>query len=178
MSPEEETQYIENSKTNPKYFEPLYTKYYERILKFVYKRMEGLEDAREVTAIVFAKALTNVSKYKHMGFPFSSWLYRIAINEVNLFYRHSKKARVISIDNKGLKNMAEETEAVNEEVLAELKRALMYLNEDELLLIELRFFEDHSFAEVAQILEITENNAKVKTYRVLDKLRSVYKKIA
>ena len=139
--------------------------------------MDGLDDAREVTAVVFTKALINISKYRDMGFPLSSWLYRIAINEVNLFYRHSKKVRVISIDDNGLKNIAEEAEPANVEVLAELKRALMHLNEDELLLIELRFFDEYSFAEIGQILEITENNAKVKTYRVLDKLRKVYRKI-
>jgi RNA polymerase sigma-70 factor (ECF subfamily) len=38
----------------------------------------------------------------------------------------------------------------------------------------LRFFDDKSFAEIAGILEITENNAKVKTYRVLDKLKLAF----
>jgi len=177
MSPEQEKVYIEESKTNPQRFEPLYIKYYERILKFVYKRMEGLDDAREVTAVVFTKALINISKYTDLGFPLSSWLYRIAINEVNLHYRHSKKQRVLSIDDNGLKNIAGEGDRVDTEVIAELKNALMYLNEYELLLIELRFFEGHPFAEIGQILEITENNAKVKTYRVLDKLRKVYREI-
>ena len=52
------------------------------------------------------------------------------------------------------------------------------LKESELEVIELRFFEKRSFSEVAQILEITENNAKVKTYRALDKLRKelIYEK--
>lgn len=178
MEIDNEQQIIEKAKANPAGFEPLYTTYYERILRFVYKRMEDVEDSRDVTAMVFIKALSSIGKYQHQGLPFSSWLYRIAINEVNLFYRRTKKVRVISLDEKGLRGMANETEGLSKEDLAALKRALLYLSEEELLIIELRFFEERPFSQVAQILDITENNAKVKTYRILDKLRKVFTQIA
>lgn len=178
MELEREQRLIEQSKTDPKNFEPLYIKYYEPILKFVYKRVEGLDDCRDITSSVFIKALAGISKYKDMGFPFSSWLYRIAINEINMFYRNSKKARVISLDERGLKNMANDTSNVDPEMLMTLKRSLLHLSPDELFLIELRFFEDKAFAEMGQILDITEANAKIRTYRALDKLRSIYDKVA
>jgi RNA polymerase sigma-70 factor (ECF subfamily) len=38
-------------------------------------------------------------------------------------------------------------------------------------IIELRFFEDRPFSEVGFILGITENNAKVKVYRIVERLR-------
>ncbi|MBK7668389.1 MAG: hypothetical protein IPJ32_14255 [Sphingobacteriaceae bacterium] len=91
MDIEIEQKLIEQSKTDPQAFERLYIKYYEQILKFVYKRVESLDDTRDITSTVFIKALSNISKYKDMGFPFSSWLYRIAINEINMFYRKTKK---------------------------------------------------------------------------------------
>mgnify|MGYP000051507182 CR=1 FL=1 len=177
MLRDNEKQQIEDSKTNSQCFEPLYVKHYEQILKFVYKRIENLDDCREVTSIVFTKALTNIHKYKDHGFPFSSWLYRIAINEINQFYRDSNKTRVISIDDKGIKNIAEETESSKAELIATLKMALLYLSKDDLLLLELRYFEERPFSEVGEILNITETNAKVKTYRVLEKLKGVYSKI-
>lgn len=178
MEIENEQQLIEKAKANPAGFEPLYTAYYERILRFVYKRMEDLEDSRDVTAMVFSKALSNIGKYQYQGLPFSSWLYRIAINEVNLFYRRTKKARIISLDERGLKGIVDEADGLSNEDAAALKKALMYLSEEELLIIELRFFEERPFSQVAQILDITENNAKVKTYRILDKLRKVFTQIA
>ena len=46
-----------------------------------------------------------------------------------------------------------------------------------MLLIELRFFEERSFAEVGEIIGVTKNNAKVKTYRAIDKLKIIYNKI-
>lgn len=178
MDSEIEKQLIEESKTNPQSFERLYIKYYEQILKFVYKRVESLDDTRDITSTVFIKALSNISKYKDMGFPFSSWLYRIAINEINMFYRNSKKARVISLNEHGLKNLANESSEVDPETLMTLKKSLLHLSPDELNLIELRFFENKAFAEMGVILDISEANAKIRTYRALDKLRSIYAKVA
>jgi RNA polymerase sigma-70 factor (ECF subfamily) len=178
MDNEIEKQLIEESKKNPQSFERLYIKYYEQILKFVYKRVESLDDCRDITSSVFINALANISRYKDMGFPFSSWLYRIAINEINMFYRKSKKARVISLNEQGLKNMADDNSSVDPEMLMTLKRSLLHLSPDELFLIELRFFEDKAFAEMGEILDITEANAKIRTYRALEKLRNIYSKVA
>lgn len=178
MLKDTEQQQIEAAKADPQCFELLYTKYYEQILKFVYKRIEHLDDVREVTSIIFTKALINIGKYKDQGFPFSSWLYRIAINEINQFYRDSKKVRLISMDDEGLNNIAHETGNQKEELIHNLKKALLHLSEEDFMLLELRYFENHSFAEVGQILNITEVNAKVKTYRVLDKLKVIYAKVS
>ena len=90
---------------------------------------------------------------------------------------HSKKTRVIRLDNKVVKNIADESKSLDPDLLAALKKSLLYLSEKELLLIELRYFEERPFSEVGQILEISENNAKVKTYRVIDKLKKIYVKI-
>ena len=174
----DDKQQIEESKTNPQCFEPLYVKYYELILKFVYKRVESFDDCKEIVAIVFTKALTNINKYKDQGFPFSSWLYRIAINEINQFYRNSKKMRAISIDEKGIKNLVAETDTEKRELISNLKIALNYLSEEEYMIIELRYFEERPFSEVGEILGITENNAKVKTYRIIEKLKGVYDKVS
>lgn len=174
----EELKHIEDSKKDPKCFVPLYLKYYKPIFQFVHKRVESVEDCREVTAIVFSKALANIKKHKDYGFPFSSWLYRIAINEITQFYRDKTKARIICLNEKYVENIAEETGETKTELISVLRKSLYYLEEDELNLIELRFFEERSFSEVGQILEITENNAKVKTYRTIDKLKEIYKKLS
>jgi len=174
----DEKRQIEESKTNPQCFEPLYVKYYELILKFVYKRVESFDDTKEIVAIVFTKALTNIIRYKDQGFPFSSWLYRIAINEINQFYRDTKKMRAISIEEKGIQNLADETDTEKREMMLHLKAALNYLSEDEYLIIELRYFEERPFSEVGEILRITENNAKVKTYRIIKKLKEVFEKVS
>ena len=54
-----------------------------------------------------------------------------------------------------------------------LKEAVTDLEEEDMQFIEMRFFEKRAFKEIAEILGITENNAKVKTYRILEKLKKI-----
>ena len=52
-------------------------------------------------------------------------------------------------------------------------KAVAQLEEEDLQLVEMRFMEKRPFKEVAEILGITENNAKVKLYRALEKLKKI-----
>ena len=52
-----------------------------------------------------------------------------------------------------------------------LVKILARLSDERLSIIEMRFFEKRSFKEIGEIMGITENNAKVKVYRTLDKLK-------
>jgi RNA polymerase sigma-70 factor (ECF subfamily) len=172
-----EIQEIEEAKQDPRKFEPLYKRYYEQVLRFTYKRVEDIDDCREISAVVFANAISNIRSYEHRGFPFSSWLYRITINEINRYYKKRNRIRIISVCEKSLQHISEESGEKGKELEAVLKKALLYLDPEELNLIELRYFEEHSFAEVGSILGITEGNAKIRTYRALDKLKSIYNKL-
>lgn len=163
---------IEKAKKDNRFFAPLYKKYHEPIFRFVYQRMDGQDDAADVTSQVFLKALVNLKKYEFKGFPFSSWLYKIALNEVNQFYRNNKNKRTVNVEEGQLKDIIEESgERFDDNKREKLLKVLASLKEDRLLLIEMRFFEKRSFKEMSQILNITENNAKVKTYRALDEMK-------
>ncbi|MFM8834677.1 MAG: RNA polymerase sigma factor, partial [Cytophagales bacterium] len=62
----------------------------------------------------------------------------------------------------------------NEEMMG---RLIAYMNElptDMVQVLELRFFEDKDFKEIAFILDITESGAKMRTYRALDRLRQQF----
>lgn len=173
---QDDGKFIQAAKENPKLFEPLYTKYHEAILRFVYLRVDEKQDAHDITSQVFLNALLNIQKYEHRGLPFSSWLFRIAINELNQFFRKKKKFRAVNLETSGLAFLAEELEDDGlEESVNRLKTCLTRLSSADYLIIEMRFFEKRAFKEIGDILDITENNAKVRTYRALDRLRKVYK---
>ncbi len=169
---EAEREQIEKAQQNPRFFEPLYNKYYSKIFRFLYKRLGNKEDAADITSQVFFKALLNINKYRNKGLPFSSWLYRIAVNESNLLFRKQKKQQHIVLDEINLNALSEEIDLLEDnQAIKHLKTILQSLKRADINLIELRFFEGLSFKEVGEILKITENNAKVKCYRILDKLR-------
>ncbi len=55
-----------------------------------------------------------------------------------------------------------------------LPTVLEQLDPDDLQLIELRYFEKRPFKEVSEILGLTESNAKVRTYRILEKMKKIF----
>lgn len=166
---------IKAAQGDPRLFEPLYKQYYEAVFRFVYQRMDDKNQAFDITAQVFLKAMNNLKGYKHQGFPFSSWLYRIAKNELYDHFRKGKARRTINIDSEQVKHLTDETcERPDYEThMDAMLTCLSDLPEEELQLIEMRFFENRPFKEIGEILEITENNAKVRTYRLLEKLRAM-----
>lgn len=170
---------IEAAKKNPAGFAPLYEKYYKSIFLFIHRRTDDEDLTADLCSQVFMKAMTNIKGYTFRGLPFSAWLFRIAVNEINQFYRQYKASRSINVDDDGLRrfsdSLSEETEAQEEKDFKEneVLETLNYLGPDEVQFIEMRFFEGRAFKEIAMILKITENNAKVKTYRILDKIKKL-----
>ncbi|MCB0621239.1 MAG: sigma-70 family RNA polymerase sigma factor [Saprospiraceae bacterium] len=153
-------------------FRPLYNRYYESIFRFVYRRTADEDLTADLCSQVFLKAMTRLDGYQFQGVPFSAWLFRIASNEVAQHYRKVNKDRVVSVEEEQLSDLADEIEEeLGEDHRQALLGALDDLPEKDLELIELRFFEQRPFKEIAEILDITESNAKVRTYRILERLK-------
>jgi RNA polymerase sigma-70 factor, ECF subfamily len=173
---ENEPDLIERAKLNAEAFRPLYDHYYKTIFLFILHRVGEKELCADLTSQVFLKALQNIKRYQYKGLPFSAWLYRIAINEINDFFRGQAKQRYVAIEESQLNTLHSElTEEFSVEHLqSRLEELLQRLEPDELHLLELRFFESRPFKEVADILNISEVYAKVKTYRTLEKLKKYF----
>ncbi|MBX2967166.1 MAG: sigma-70 family RNA polymerase sigma factor [Cyclobacteriaceae bacterium] len=173
---DEEKVLIIRSKDDPTAFKPLYEKYYKPIFLFVLHRIGDKEIAADITSQVFLKALVNIGSYSFRGLPFSAWLYRIAINECNDFFRKSKRSRIVILEDYMADFLYEEMFAHDrlEDLKQKLPEILKKLKYEELQLIELRFMESRPFKEVADILGITENYAKVRTYRILEKMKTLF----
>ena len=98
------------------------------------------------TSDVFLKAMMNLTKYRDMGYPFSSWLYRIATNEINKYYRDNKKVQEVTINEKDAVTFLDEIGPDNtNKDLQKLMSCIGELKEDYSTLIEMRFFDKMSF---------------------------------
>ncbi len=173
-----ELKWIKYAQENPRGFEPLYNKYYEQILRYIYQRIDDKEIAYDIASQVFLKALNNINKYEYRGVPFASWLYRIAKSELYQSFRDKKARRTVNVDTATLSEvideMEEDTSDDSRKVLIDM---IKNLKEDEVQMVELRFFEKRSFREIGEILDITENNAKVKSHRVINKMKKLFNQI-
>ncbi len=169
----EEWSEIQAAQNDPAMFRPLYDRYFEAIFRFVQRRTADEELSADLCSQIFLKAMQKLHTYNFRGLPFSSWLFKIAANEVSQHYRQQQKNRVVSIEDNDLGNMIEEMEESDDALhRANLVKVLDTLDEKDLQLIEMRFFEQRPFKEIAEIMGMTESNAKVKTYRILERLRT------
>lgn len=168
----EEYLILERSKKDSRAFGELYEKYFDRIFNFIYRQTDDEDLAADLCSQTFLNVLKNVDRYQFRGVPFSAWLYKIATNEVNKFYRKRKNIKVFSIEELRVRELMEQAnEDWDEELIQELLRYLNNLPTDMLEVLHLRFFEDKDFKEISFILDISESGAKMRTYRALDRLR-------
>ncbi len=168
-----EQKIIEQSRKNPQAFGAIYEKYFDRIFNFILRQTDDDELAGDLCSQTFVNVLNNLHRYEFRGFPFSAWLYKIAGNEVNKHYRKNKGKKIFSIEELKVRELIEQSDDGWDEDM--INRVLQYMNElptDMVQVLELRFFEDKDFKEIAFILDMTESGAKMRTYRALDKLRT------
>ena len=167
-----EQEIIERSKKDVNAFGELYEKYFDRIYNYIYRQTDDEDLAGDLCSQSFINALNNLPKYEFRGVPFSAWIYKIAGNEVNKHYRKNKGKKIFSIEELKVKELVEAAdEGWDEDMINKLIDYMKNLPTDMLQVLELRFFEDKDFKEIAFILDITESGAKMRTYRALDKLR-------
>lgn len=172
-----EWQEIQLAKKNPAYFRPLYDRYYEPIFRFIHRRTADESLSADICSEVFFKAMQKLERYEFKGVPFSAWLYRIASNEITQHFRNAQKNRVVSVETTALPDLMEEMGGLEEDQQEHFRSALIpcldELKPKDLEIIELRFFEKRPFKEIADLLEISESNCKMRTYRVLERLKKI-----
>ncbi len=174
-----ESEVIALAKDDAHYFGQLYQKYFDVIFRFIYKRLGGnVDDAGDLCQQTFIKAMANIHKYEDRGLSFSSWLYRIAQNEVNMFFRKQKNTYSVEIEERKVNGLLQEAQIegyMSENEQEQLIQLLNELEQEQLDLVELRFFQEMSFKEIADIYNITEANAKMRVYRILEKLNKKWR---
>jgi len=176
----QEYELIRKAQQEPELFAPLYDRYFERIFQFIYRRTEDEVLTADLTSQTFLKALQNIKRYAFTGVPFSAWLYRIASNEINKHHRFHRRSRFLySLEESRLIELLKEYDEDNfdnQNQIENLVNALKELPDDVLLVLELRFFEEKGFKEIAFIMNISESGVKMKTYRALNRLKEILQK--
>jgi RNA polymerase sigma-70 factor, ECF subfamily len=138
--------------------------------------------ARDKTAETFLKAFNKISFFEWRNISLSSWIFRIATNEINQFYRKAKYRPAFLEDiqfSQQLPNepgieterAALEKQAAENEEFLKVQRELARLDTKYQEVISLRYFEEKSIKEIAEILNKKEGTVKSLISRGLDKLK-------
>jgi RNA polymerase sigma factor (sigma-70 family) len=182
MQMDNEKDLLERVKKDPHAFALIYDQNYNDVFSYVFRRLGHYEMARDLTAETFLKAFQKVGLFQWRNVPISAWLFRIATNEINLYFRRSKYKPTylddtdlhlhlpydpgIETEKAGLEKALRESE----EFLL-VQRRLLELGAKYQEVIALRYFEGKSIHEISTILRKKEGTIKSLLSRGLLKLR-------
>ena len=141
--------------------------FWDDVFSFVLKKVQDRTIADELTVAVFAKILTKLNLYDE-NFQFKTWILTIAQNSVIDYWRKKSREEVFTDDFKDIKN---EFEKSPEELLISKQQqqyiisTIASMDAQYRKIIELRFFEEKSIKEIAETLNISVANTKVRIMR-------------
>ncbi|HUA00496.1 MAG TPA: sigma-70 family RNA polymerase sigma factor [Candidatus Aquilonibacter sp.] len=166
---------IAAAQQDPARFTELYEAHFERVYAFVARRLRNRDDAEDVTAEVFRDALANLGKFEWRGAPFAAWLYRIAANAIADRWQRAAREQASPLPADPPDDSAaadpEETEK-----RARLFRLVGTLPADQRRVIEMRFAEGKSIAEIARELRRSGGAVKQLQFRAIQALRAAVEK--
>lgn len=155
-------------------FGALYDRYQPAIYRFVALKVGRREDAEDITHQVFLRAWQRIAKYEGRGYPFSSWLYRIARNQIIDFYRAQREHADLEDVEPFLAAEDRTDEALDLKAdVARVRAAMLELRADYQDVIILRFIEERSLEEAASSLNRSVGATKVLQHRALRSLRAL-----
>jgi len=166
-----------------KAYAELMQRYKDSIYFMALKMVNNRDDAMDLTVETFGKAFENLDKYKP-DFAFSTWLFRIATNNCIDFIR-KKRINVVSLhtltDNDGEERQLEmrsktlnpEETSIRKQENEKLKNIVDQLPLRYRTLIILRYFEEQSYEEIAQQLDLPLGTVKAQLFRARDLLSNV-----
>ncbi|KNY25577.1 RNA polymerase sigma factor [Pseudobacteroides cellulosolvens] len=143
--------------------------YQDQLYKFIYKLTVSKEDTEDILQEVFIRVYNNLYKYNNR-WNFSTWLYNIAVNVFKTHYKKKKK-NPENVNNEAIDDIScsildypDVAYEVKEQRLLIIK-LINGLKDDQKIALVLKHVQGFSYKEIADILEVTPEAAKMKVQR-------------
>lgn len=153
----------------------LFERYQKPVFNFLARMAMDRDIAEDLTQNVFLRMIKYRNSYRE-GNKFQSWIYQVARNVFSDHYQKEKNKRSDFVDVERLSgqiaNSQEEQEQLEREKL--LHQSMAKLNDEQRELLILTRFQQLKYEEVANIMDMTVGNVKVKVHRAIQKLREHY----
>lgn len=167
---------IERASESPEAFAELYDLYFPKIFSYVSLRVGIKSDAEDITSIIFTKVLENITSFRwREGASFSSWVFRIAHNDVIDYYRTKQEcASIEELPALPTDSASPEEMMEGKELAKELQSMIRKLPQSRAEVIIMRFFTGMKNKEIAQALNISEKSVASNLCRGLKNLRDQF----
>jgi RNA polymerase sigma-70 factor (ECF subfamily) len=161
-------------------FNRLVLRWEKNVYNIAMRMLQDREEAAETTQEVFLLAFKGIRSFRR-GSKFSTWLYRIALNQCVTRFRQRPPGVHLSLDDGDSAIKSVERLQMTETQVGELMRserqkrvleALAHLQPDQQAVIELKFFQEMTFEEIAAVLDAPLSTIKSRLYSGLEMLRT------
>lgn len=153
-----------------KAFNFLLNTYWKDVYRFQLKKCKNEDETEDITIKTFARAFDKIDSY-NKDYQFKTWLFSISTN-IHIDHLRKKKAETVSFNknHQELHKIIDEDpspadQLIQEQNLAQLKAFIKQLKPHYQEVINLRFFQELSYKEIAAKLDEPMNNIKVKLLR-------------
>ena len=158
-------------------FGQLYEYFYDRIFRYVMFKTGDRNEAEDITTEVFLRMLESIGSFKFQGYPFSSWLFRIAHNLIVDYFRKKSRRKIVPLEEA---STVAENSVVDFDnridagrAAAEVYSAMDGLTDLQKEVLSLRFAAGLSVKETAEAVGKKENAVKALQHAAIKKLRSL-----
>jgi RNA polymerase sigma-70 factor (ECF subfamily) len=160
-------------KGNVDSFSILVNKYEMMVLKFVYNIVRDRGAAEDITQEVFITVYNKLYMY-NSEYKFSNWLLQISRNKSIDFIRKYKKAyeeNIEDIKELSTKEISPEQSAEYKETKSEIIKFINELTEIDRQILVLKYKQELTFTDLAQVLDMNESAIKRRYYRMREKFK-------
>ncbi len=170
-----------------KAYADLMGRYRDSIYFMLLKMINNKDDAEDLTIEAFGKAFKRLHQYTP-NYAFSTWLFKIASNNCIDWIRKQKKKKTLSLDNPIGTGDGDEmkieirsdgpdpADVVMKEQKAEILREVVSkLKPRYRTLVELRYYKEYSYEEIAQEMDLPLGTVKAQLFRAREFLNNLMK---
>lgn len=163
MSEDEDIKLVRATlKGNLQAFEMLISKYQRPLFNLAYRLTGVREDSEDIVQAVFVKSFENLASFDP-NHKFFSWIYRMTVNQAINLMRVRERGETLDESTVSMGTTPDQTYE-SAELSRQIDAALGDLTFDYRIAVVLRHFVDLSYAEIAQVLEISEKTVKSRLY--------------
>lgn len=158
-------------------FSMIVAQYSEQVYWKIRRMVLSHDDANDILQNTFIKAWNNLDSFQHKS-RFSTWLYRIAVNESLDFLRHQRLVRQVS---------SEQDESMADTLMADeyfdgtatealLQEAIAMLPDVQRMVFNLRYFDEMKYSDMSKMLDTSEGALKASYHLAVKKIKDFLEK--
>ncbi len=153
-------------------FEKLYSEYYMRVFRYVWKKIRNSADAEDLTQTAFIYCYQHYEEYDEQRASFGTWIFLVINSRIKNYYRDRKETvhmdEVIDI----LPDETDFDHAIElEEMRAKVLEALQACTPVQAEIVRLRYFQKHNTRDISMRVGLSEANVRTQLSRALKKMK-------